>query len=306
MKKILIPVLIFLIVFITWRLVESQAILGVTSNSRVSVSAASLDFNLNGDEEGSKKINLGEVKPGDSGIVTVTINNVGTIPGTLCVKKDTVSPQFTMQPVETCEVVIEPGSSTQFKIDWSLPASTHNEGLDGTSFEFSFLVHFENGFLVTKQLIFTGTFNDPEDTRTFTPTATITGTLTNTLTSTLTTVTYTPVPTLVGTATNTPTPTYTPSDLPTNVPSVTPAPTVTPAEAPTEAPIAPTETPSMVPTEAPPPTDIPTDITTETPLPTEIPTDVPIETPLPTEIPSAVPSETPLSIFFRASTLNLL
>jgi hypothetical protein len=278
MKRILVSVSILLIALVTWRLIESQAMLGVSSRTKVSVSAASLDMNLNVDENSSSEIELGEVKPGDSGVINVTVNNVGTIAGTFCVEKISVPLQFLLQPHGSCDVAVEPGSSAPFALEWSLPISTHDTGMDGTKFEFSMIIRFENGYLVTKQLTINGTISDPANTPTSTPTATPTGTLTDTMTPTKTTATDTSEPPLVGTATRTPTPTGTNTLVPTEVPSDTATPQETPTDVPTETPV--------------PPTEIPTDVPTETPLP-------------PTEVPTEVPTDTPIGFFFGAGPLTI-
>ncbi len=255
MKRILVLASILLIALVTWGLYKSQALLEDTSRTRVSVSAASLDLNLDVDDTSSSAMDLGEVKPGDIGVVNVTVNNTGTIPGTLCVERETVPPQFILQPVGTCDVVMEPGSSTHFELDWSLPISAHDTEIDGTNFEFVINVFFENGFKVTRKLILTGSIGDPVDTPTATPTSTPTYTMTNTVIVPYPLATDTVAPPAIDTVTNTPTPTCTATDIPTLAPSETPVPT---------------QTPTLVPSETPlPPTEVPTDLPTETPLPTE-------------------------------------
>ncbi len=282
-KKILVPVSVFLIALATWGLIESQASLGVTSSTKVSVSSASLDFNLSVDEDSSREIDLGEVTPGDSGVVNVTINNAGTIPGTFCVERITVPIQFLLQPAGTCDVVVEPGSSDWFALEWALPISAHNTGMDGTNFEFSVSIRFENGYQVTKQLIINGTIIDPIDTPTSTPTNTPTETSTETPTGTLTLTQSDAMDSFevpfAGTATYTPTPTHTLTAEPTGESSETPTPTETPTEVPTDTPVPPTETPTEVPT--------------ETPLP-------------PTETPAEVPTDTPIGIFFESGPFHVL
>ncbi len=278
MKRILVPISILLVALVTWGLVKSQALLKVSSTTRVSVAAASLDFNLNVDENGTWEIDVGKVTPGDSGVVTVSINNVGTLSGTLCVERETIPPKFILQPAGTCEVVIEPGSSLRFDLEWSLPISAHNIGMDGTNFKFVINVRFENGFKVTKQVIITGIINDPVDTPTSTPTDTPTGTLTDTITPENPTSTDTSVLPMDGTATNTSTPTNSPSSIPTEGPTNTLLPTETPTDIPT---IVPSETP-LPPTET--PTEVPTIVPTDTPLPpTETPVAIPTEPEIPTD-----------------------
>jgi hypothetical protein len=254
MKRILVLISVLLVALATWRLFESQASLGVTSSTRISVASASLNFNLNGDENSSTEIDLGKVIPGDSGAVTVTVNNVGTISGTLCVERETVPPKFILQPAGTCEVVIEPGSLIRFDLEWSLPISAHNTGMDGTNFKFVINIRFENGFKVTKQVILIGIINDPVDTPTATPTTTPTYTVTYALTHPYLLATDSLVPTIVDTVTNTPTSTCTPTDIPIILPTETPTPTETLTEIPTETSAPPTETPVILDSETSTPT----------------------------------------------------
>jgi hypothetical protein len=201
MKKILASVLILLIAFITWRLVSTMASLNDTSSTRVSVAAASLNFKLNGDSTNSLKLDLGEVKPGDFGVATITVNNIGTIPGSLCIKGESFSPGFTVQSADICGVSVDPSGSVQFIINWSLPLSAHSTGLDGTDFQFSYSFTLVNGFKITKLVDLTGKVSDPADTVIPTPTETPTDTL-------VPTATDTPLPT--ATDTLVPTPTDTP------------------------------------------------------------------------------------------------
>lgn len=255
MKRTLVPVSIILIALVTLGLVNSQALLRVSSITRVSVAAASLDFSLNGDENSSKELNMGKIKPGESSVVTLTINNVGTIPGILCVERETISSEFILQPAENCGIAIDPGASTQVEIIWILPASASSTVIDGTSFEFSYSLRFENGYKVTKQLIFNGIFNNPVDTPTTTPTATPTYTMTYTLTYPFPSPTDSLVPTVTDTVTNTPTPTCTPTDVPTIMPTETPTTTETSTKVPSETPQPPTETPTATATETTMPTE---------------------------------------------------
>jgi len=202
-KKILVPVLILLLVLAAG-LSTTKASLNDTSTTRMSVNAASLDFKLNGDNDSSLKLNLGEVMPGNSGRVDLTINNEGSIPGSLCVTTRNSSPGFTVQSSNVCGVVIEPGGSTQFIIDWALPIETHNTGLGG-DFNFSFTFVLTNGYRITKNVTLKGTIFDPTDTPTITPTETATPTPTDTLVPTdePTATEETPMPTLTSTSTAT-------------------------------------------------------------------------------------------------------
>jgi hypothetical protein len=276
MKKFLIPTLVFLIILIIGRTVGSLALFNSTHRTNVWVSAATLDFNLNGDSSDPlPPINLGEVMPGESGKVDITINNTGSIPGSLCIKAKDVSPGFEVQAQQVCGEKIDPGGKFQFEINWSLPLTAHNTGLDGTDFQFSYSFSFKNGFKVTKDVNLKGTFIDPTDTPTSTPTDTPTFTPTDTSTETL-------MPTATDTLdppsadTNTPTPTETPTDK--LVPTATD--TLDPPSADTNTPT-PTETPTdkLVPTA----TDTPLPTATDTLMPTPTDTPVPTNTAVPTD-----------------------
>ena len=252
MKKFWIPALVFLIILIIGRTVGSLALFNSTSRSKVSVVAATLDFNLNGDSSDPlPPINLGEVMPGDSSKVDITVNNTGSIPGSLCIKAKDLPPGFEVQAQQVCGEKIDPGGKFQFEINWSLPLTAHNTGLDGTDFQFSYSFSFKNGFKVTKDVNLKGTFIDPTDTPTSTPTDTPTFTPTDTSTETL-------MPTATDTLdppsadTNTPTPTETPTD------KLVPTATDTPL---------PTATDTLMPT----PTDTPVPTNTAVPTDTEVP-----------------------------------
>jgi signal peptidase I len=240
MKKYLVPTLVFLIIVVIGRTVGSLALFSATAGTSVSVSAASLDFNLNGDSSDVPPIDLGEVMPGASGKVDVTINNTGSIPGSLCIEAKDLSPGLEIQAPAVCGENIDPGGSFQFEINWSLPLAAHNTGLDGTGFQFSYSFLFENGFKVIKEVNLKGTFVDPTDTPT--PTETFTETPTETATPTATetldpplvdivipvpTDTPTPTPTATETLTPTATETYTPTSTDTPVPTDTVTPTDT-------------------------------------------------------------------------------
>jgi hypothetical protein len=228
MKKFLLPALIFLVVVLVVWTVGSQALLSATAGTHVSVEAASLDLSLNGDTSGDLELNLGEVMPGNSGIVDITINNTGTIPGSLCIKGESFTPGFTVYADDICGVTIDPSGSLQFEINWSLPLSVHNTGL-GSDFELSYSFEFANGFKVTKLVNLKGTIIDPTDTPTPTQTDTPTKTLVPTATDTLdppSADTNTPTPTETSTDTLVPTATDTP--LPTATDTLVPTPTDTP------------------------------------------------------------------------------
>lgn len=249
MKKILVSSLIILIAVFTLWLDNTNASLNDSSKTRVLLSAASLDFKLNGDISDSLILDLGEVKPGDVGIATITVNNISSMPGVLCVKGEITFPEFVLQSTDLCEATIEQGGSTEFEIKWSLPSSVHNMGLNGTDFQFSYSFVFENGYVVTKQVILKGRIIDYADTATPPPYDTVT--MTNIVTDT---------PNLLDTATLPPTPTET----------VTLEPTATETQILTNTP---TETTTLEPT------------TTETPILVDTPTetDIPVLTDIPTE-----------------------
>jgi hypothetical protein len=214
-----------------------MALFNASSRTNVSMAAASLDFNLNGDSSDLLQlIDLGEVKPGDSGKVDITVNNTGSIPGSLCIEAKDFSPGFEVQSANVCGVNVDPSGSAQFEINWSLPLSAHNTGLNGTDFQFFCSFSLENGFKITKLVLLTGKVLDPADTETPTSTATPTDTL-------LPTATDTPVPA----DTETPTPTATATDTltPTATETFTPTATYTPADTSTEVP---TDTPVDTPT----------------------------------------------------------
>lgn len=255
MKKLLVPVLlIFGIAVTTLGLITTSASLNDTQTSHVSLSSAVLNFMLNGDNTNSLELDLGEIKPGDSGVVAITVNNVGNLPGNLCIEGGNLSLGFEIEQNELCNTAIGQGESVVYEIKWSLPLSAHNTGLDGMDFQFSYEFVFDNGYLVTKQVIIKGRILDPIDTPTSTET-----------------IVEIQVPTF------TPTPTATeevdipvPIDTPTSTPIVTETVTDTLEPMPTETPIPiPTETPIPLPTET--ETPIPSD--TETSVPTEIPTE---------------------------------
>jgi hypothetical protein len=159
--------------------------------------AADLNLSFNGNPSDNLVMDLGEVKPGDSGTANITVSNIGTISGTLCAKLESFTTGFTIQTTDLCSVLIEPQGSVQFNINWSLPDSVHNTGLDGTKFQFSYSFLFENGYKITKFVILEGKINDPVET-----------------------------PTLVetDTPTETPIPTESPTDIPTDTPTAEPTP----------------------------------------------------------------------------------
>jgi len=281
-KNFLVPVwMLLLVVLLTWGLAATKASLNDASTARVLLTAATLDFDLNGDSNSALSVNLGDVKPGDLGVVNVTVNNEGSIPGNLCIESSGNIPGFEITPVDLCGVTIEPGGSLRFDLSWSLPPEAHNMGLDETSFEFFYSFLFENGFKVTKQVILAGRIVDPTDTPT--PTLTETATATQTATDTPTEIpTVTETPTMVETSTNTPEPTATATatDTSTPTPVDTPTETSTPTEYPTAPPVL--ETPNYTPTTKPTTTDIPT----STPVPSETVIETPTEEPTVTETPT--------------------
>ena len=264
MKKILVLVLILLVAFASWRLVTTKASLNSTSTTKMTVASTTLNFKLNGDNDNSLELNLGDVRPGDSDKIDITVNNIGDISGSLCVKGESISPGFTVQSSNMCSVNIDPNGSVQFEINWSLPLTAHDTGLDGTDFQFSYSFLFENGYKVTKLVNLKGTIIDPTDTPTSTLTDTPTPTPTNTSTKTL-------VPKATDTLdppsadTNTPTPTETPHD------TLVPTATDTPLPTATDTLMPPTDVATNVPTEI--ATDVATDVTTD--VATNVPTAVP-------------------------------
>lgn len=199
MRKNLVPVLLILLIVLSFgRLVSTQASLNSTSKMKVSVTAATLDFKLNGDKNDSLKIDLGEVKPGDSGTVEIKVNNIGDISGSLCINGQNSPSELKVQSIDTCGVNVVPNDSIQFEINWSLPIGVHNTGVNGADFQFSYTFTFVNGFRVTKDVILKGIINDPADDPTPTPTDTATTVVTETATETsVPIVTDTPVPTEV-------------------------------------------------------------------------------------------------------------
>lgn len=225
MKNILVPVLLILgIALVSLGLISTSASLNDTQVSQVSVSAAVLDFKLNGDNTNSLELDLGEIQPGNSGVVTITVNNIGSLPGSLCIKGGNVFPGFEIEQNELCNTTVGQGESILYDIKWSLPLSAHNTGLNNMDFQFSYEFVFNNGYLVAKQVIIKGRIVDPADTPTSTETATETQmpTLTPTLTAT---ATETVTDTLESTPTETPTPTEEtpiPTDTETSVPTEIP------------------------------------------------------------------------------------
>ena len=129
--------------------------------------AAKLNFGLDGDKSGDLDLDLGEVEPGDSGTVDITVNNVGTIPGNLCVTKESFSPNIEVQTTDTCGETVDPGGFVLYEIKWTLPLTAHNTGLGG-DFQFSYSFLFENGFKITRQVVLKGKLFDPTDTPTMT------------------------------------------------------------------------------------------------------------------------------------------
>jgi signal peptidase I len=289
MKKFWIPTLVFLIILIIGRTVGSLALFNSTSRSNVSVKAATLDFNLDGkSSDPFPPINLGEIMPGDSGKVDITVNNTGSIPGSLCIEAKDLSSGLEIQAPAVCGQNIDPGDTFLFEINWTLPLTAHDTGLDGTDFQFSYSFSMENGFKVTKDVNLKGTFIDPTDTptptETFTETSTETPTPTDTLTPTATdtldpptaTDTLDPPPADTATPVPTETPTQTPTDTLVPTATETPLPTATDTLVPTDTPL-PTATDTLVP----PPTDTPvftpTDVATN--VATDVATDIPVAVP---------------------------
>jgi len=184
-KKILVPVLILLLVLAAG-LVTTKASLNDTSTTRMSVNAARLDFKLNGDDNSSLELNLGDIVPGDSGRVGIVVSNKGSIPGSLSVTNltpENVSSGLVLSIPVTGGVSIDPDDSSTISVDWSLPTETHDTGIGGI-FKYSFTFTFVNGFTVTKNVILKGTIIDPTNTPTITPTETETPTPTETATET--------------------------------------------------------------------------------------------------------------------------
>jgi hypothetical protein len=283
MRKILVPVLILLVAFASWRLVTTSASLSSTSKMKVSAVSAALNFKLNGDKDNSLDLNLGNVRPGNSGKVDITVNNIGDISGSLCVKGKSIPPGFTVQSPNMCGVNIDPNGSVRFEINWSLPLTAHNTGL-ASDFQFSYSFLLENGFKVTKIVILKGTVDDPTDTptptETFTETSTETPTPTDTLTPTATD-TLDPPP---ATDTLDPPPADTATPVPTETPTQTPTDTLVPTA--TETPL-PTATDTLVPTA----TDTPLPTATDTLVPPPTDTPVPTDTVIPTD--TVEPTSTP-------------
>ena len=297
MKKILVAVLILLVAFASWRLVSTNASLNSTSTTKMSVVSSALNFKLNGDKDSSLELNLGDVSPGDSGKVDITVNNIGDIAGSLCVKGESISPGFTVQSPNMCGVNIDPNGSVLFEINWSLPLTAHDTGLDGTDFQFSYSFLLENGFKVTKLVILKGTVDDPTDTPTATPSETITATPlptdtptvilipSDTTTVTPDTISDTALPDLTATEIVTATllPTATGTLLPTATDTPQPTATETLEPTATEIPVQEfTDTPVIT------ATDVPTDVPTEV-IATEVPTDVA------TNVPTVVATDAPTS-----------
>lgn len=299
MKKTFIPtVFILLVIFVTLGIVGAQASLNSTSTTKSSVTAASLNFEVNGDVENGLRLDLGQVKPGDSGVVNITINSSGSVASNLCITEgDKYLPsEFIVTPQPNmCGVTVAPNSSTQFQINWSLPFTAHGTEIDGDEFYFSYSFTLEGGFKITKTLFLIGIFSDPADTPTPTPTETEEPTETETPTDE---PTEKPTEEATEDSTEEPTeevPTETPTEDPTQDPTdeSTVEPTEESTETPTDEPTEeiPTEEPTEepIPTETPVPTDIPTEEPTQEPI--EVPTEVPTEEPIdePTQEPTDVP-----------------
>jgi len=271
--------LLLVILLLSKGLEGSTASLSDTATTKAKLSAATLDFKLNGDTNNNSVINLGEIKPGDAGTVNVTITNLDNaeaLTGNLCVSSNGSAPGIVVSSADLCDVTIAPGDSVQYEINWSLPLEAHNTGLDGSLFEFTFSFTFENGFKVTKQVVVNGRITDPTDTPTATSTATETPTATSTLEPTATdTATPTNTPGIVEPPvivdTNTPTPTATDTATATNTPTVIPTNTATATPTNTET-VAPTATNTPEPTATntlePTATDTPEPTATDTPEPT--------------------------------------
>lgn len=279
MKKIWIPALVFLIILIIGRTVGSLALFNSTSRSKVSVVAATLDFNLNGSSSDPfPPINLGEIMPGDSGKVDIKVKNTGSIPGNLCINAKDSSTAIDVHAKQVCGEKIGPRDTFLFELNWSLPLTAHDTGLDGKDFQFSYSFSLENGFKVTKDVNLKGTFIDPADTPT--PTETFTGTPTDTLT---------PTDTQTPTATDTLQPTATDTLDPPPVIDV-PIPTETPTQTPTDT-LVPTATETLLPTA----TDTLVPTATDTPQPTDTPEFTPtnVATNVATEIATDVPTVEP-------------
>lgn len=201
-------------------------------SSQGSISAAKLSLSLN-DQGTTLDVDLGTIAPGDSGEFVVTMKNTGNISGTLCISSTGDSTPLVVQTTSVCGINVNPGESTQFVIDWSLPSELHGNISSG-NVKFSYTFKLADGFTANGQVVIKGEILDYTD---------------------IPTDAVVPVETLLPTATPTPAPTDTSTPLET--PTVTIAPTesrtVTPSstatDTPTETEVVPTDTPTSQVTE---------------------------------------------------------
>jgi hypothetical protein len=255
MKKIAVP--LFLIVFSIVLLLAipfcgTQASFRDISKSRISIKAATLNLVIgdNWSRLSKPQLDLGEIKPGESGIAEIPVSNAGSIPGKMCITVLKVAPEYLqVKSNDLCDLIIGPTESAFIVINWSLPAELHDTGLDGTEFDFSYSVFFENGYKITQKVVLKGKIIDPADT----PTPTITEKPAEII------VEPTEIPV------ETPTPVEITTEVPTEVLTevITEVPTEVPSAAPTDIQVEPTV---EIPTDMPAPTEKPVEVLDETPV----------------------------------------
>ena len=230
--------------------------------------AASLDMNINGDQESSVRFPMADTYPGQKIISIITLSNQGSIPGKICLEPGKkAAAHIKILSNTLCQDEIQPRTTAKFSLEWEILDDPIREP---ASYEARFDVTLENGFVVSKEIIFTGKIlqnnlsllitlapsrtpeasptppvinivvSSPTPEASPTPTATHTWEPTNTLRATRTLKpTHTPIPSMTPRATRTATGTNTPN------PSATPEDTLTPIA--TEPPVW-TDTPEATPT----------------------------------------------------------
>lgn len=297
MKKILVPLSMLIVALLTFtplsgQLMTIRAWFNEASVVEVTMEAASLNLKLDGEDEDTLVLNLGEIRPGDDGVLTLSAANTGTIPGVLCMAYDKRPPaMLVVRSDNLCDRKIKPKSEANLALEWVLPLSTRGTGLDGKAVEYSYSLVFENGYKIAKRVVVKGIIRDPNSA----PTQTQVLTPTNSPTPVIVReVRNTPLVGIVGTLIAQPTNVITPVAVPTqtqgpppptrvieiSTPSPTPTPvpptsTVQPTDQvePTEpVPSTPTVEPTTPPATLPPPTSTPT---TEPATPTASSTPVP-------------------------------
>ena len=213
--------------------------------------AASLDMNINGDQESSVRFPIADTYPGQKIISIISLSNQGSIPGKICLEPGKKSdPHIKILTNALCQDEIQPRTTAKFSLEWEIRDDPIREPVN---YEARFDVTLENGFVVSKEIIFNGKIlqnnlsfvitlapsrtpeasstppvinivvSSPTPEASLTPTATQTWEPTNTLRATQTMKpTLTPIPSMTPRATQSPTGTDTPD------PSATPEDTATP------------------------------------------------------------------------------